>query len=88
MFGYCVGVLWIDPLVVSLLCADEGEAVGAEAELQQDVVLEVKQGQQAAVHVLGAPQLHEDAELLCKPENGSDEHGHINAHSHRSSGHF
>lgn len=53
---------------MSLLGADEGEGVGTDADLQENVSVWTEEGQQTAVFRLGATQTQQQTELITKPE--------------------
>lgn len=46
--------------------SDEGETWGTEANLKCHLIVEVQNGEDAAVHILRAAQLKEYTELICK----------------------
>lgn len=56
----------VHSLIVALLCAYEDDGVGADAQLQRDVVVGAEHGQDSVLLSLGAPKLHQQTELICK----------------------
>lgn len=58
-----------DLLVALLMSGDKGDTRGTEADLKCHLIVEVQNGEDAAVHILRAAQLKEHTELICKTEH-------------------
>lgn len=76
-----------DSLVVLLMGSDESETRGAETDLKCHLIVEVQNGEDAAVHILRAAQLKEYTEFFCKAKHTHTK-SFYSLHLHRSPNNF